>query len=63
MARNLKATLTLNLVVFTIVFLLHFYRLIWGVGLNFGGYLIPNWLTILFLVLLIGLIYLNYKAV
>ncbi len=62
MGKNTKLTLTINLVLFLLVFVLHALRLIFGVNAQFGSWNVPLWLSIIALAVSGLMIYLNYKA-
>ena len=63
MGKNTKLTLTIDLIIFILIFLLHLLRLVFGWGANFAGWAVPMWLSWVALVLAAVLVWLNYKAV
>ncbi len=62
MGKYTKLALTVNLVLFVLMFLLHLYRVIFGFYAQIGNWIIPIWLNVVALVVLLVVIYLNYKA-
>ncbi|MBI2148302.1 hypothetical protein HYU23_01355 [Candidatus Woesearchaeota archaeon] len=62
MGKYTKLALTVNVVVFSLIFLLHLFRIISGFEVRFGSLIIPNWISYIALVVALVLIYLNYKG-
>ena len=62
MGKYTKLALTVNIVVFSLIFLLHLFRLITGSSAQFAGWTVSMWLSYVALVISAFLIYLNYKA-
>ena len=62
MGKNPKLALTLNLIFFLIVFVIHLLRLILGFEVNFASWAVPSWISIVAVFVIGILIYLNYKA-
>ncbi len=62
MAKNTKLALTINLVFFVLVLLLHLYRIFSGLYIQVGEWFVPIWLNIIAVVIMLVLIYINYKA-
>lgn len=62
MAKNTKLALTINLVFFILIFLLHLLRIFYRWDAAIGGWIVPFWLSWIAVLLSGILIYLNYKA-
>ena len=62
MGKYTKLALTANIVVFSLVFLLHLSRILLNFDLKFANWFVPVWLNYIALVVVGLLIYLNYKG-
>ena len=62
MAKNTKLVLTVNLVIFVLIFLLHLIRGFTGFSAQFGNWVVPVWLSGVAALVALVLVYLNYKA-
>ena len=62
MGKNTKLALTLNIVFFVLVLLVHLYRILTGFYVQIGGWIVPIWLNVVGVVIIMLLLYLNYKA-
>lgn len=62
MAKNTKLALTINLVIFIIIFFLHLLRIFYKWDAAIGGWVVPLWLSWIAIIISLVLVYLNYKA-
>ena len=62
MGKNTKLALTLNIVFFVLVLLVHLYRIFTRFDVEFGNWSVPVWLNVVGVVIVLLLLYVNYKA-
>lgn len=62
MAKNTKLALTINLVIFILIFLLHLIRIFTGFYAQIGDWIIPLWASWIAVIVSLTLVYINYKA-
>ncbi|MBS3151950.1 hypothetical protein J4230_00920 [Candidatus Woesearchaeota archaeon] len=62
MVKYTKLALAINIVVFSLIFLLHLFRIVSNYSAKFGNWIVPMWVSYLALIALAFLIYINYKA-
>ncbi len=62
MAKNTKLALTLSLVIFLFIFVVHLLRVIFGWHAQIGDLVIPVWISIIAFVIAGLMIYTNYRA-
>ena len=62
MGKNTKLALTVNIIIFSLIFLLHLYRIITNTTAKFGIWVVPIWISYLGLVVAAILVYINYKG-
>lgn len=58
---KLKTLLKINIVLFSLIFLVHLYRLIFYFSVQVSGWEVPIWLNIIAVVIVAIIIWLNYK--
>ncbi|HLC86074.1 MAG TPA: hypothetical protein VJG30_02220 [Candidatus Nanoarchaeia archaeon] len=58
---DLKTLLKINIALFSVVFLVHLYRIIFYFPVSIGSWEVPVWFNVLFLLISLVLILLNYK--
>lgn len=57
-----RTVLTVNLVIFSLIFLLHLIRIFTGFHAQFGNWIVPIWVSWLAGIISLVVVYLNYKA-
>lgn len=62
MAKNTKLVLTINLVIFVLISLLHLVRVFTGFYAQIGDFVIPVWFSWIAVLVSLVFVYLNYKA-
>lgn len=62
MGKKVKLALTINIIFFVLIMIVHVYRIFTGFHAQFGSWVVPIWLNIVAVIILLLLIYLNYKA-
>ena len=62
MGKYTKLALTLSVVVFLVIFLIHVVRLFTGFYLQVGSWVVPVWVNAIAALIAAVLVYLNYKA-
>lgn len=62
MGKNTKLALTLNLLFLIIILAVHLLRIFTGFYIKIADWVVPVWINIMAAVIILVLIYLNYKA-
>ena len=62
MGKNTKLALTLNLLFFIIILAVHLLRIFTGFYVKISDWVVPVWISIVGSIIILVLIYLNYKA-
>ncbi len=62
MGKYTKLALTINVVLFLVVFIIHVVRLFTGFYIEFGNFVVPIWVSAFGALIAAVLIYLNYRA-
>ncbi|MBI2667343.1 hypothetical protein HYX17_01075 [Candidatus Woesearchaeota archaeon] len=60
---NIKSVLLINIIIFSLILVLHLVRSIIGLNAQIGDFNIPVWLSYIAIIISAYIIYINYKQI
>ncbi len=61
--KDLKSVLITNIIIFSLIFIIHLIRIITKFHVQFGDFIVPIWINYLVVIISAFIIYTNYKQI